>query len=57
MKRRRLAVLLLAIGFTCIAGAILFFALTDRSVLAPFAGVAAMIAVTCGLLPVWMQHR
>ncbi len=57
MKRKRLLAVLVLAGAASVAGIVSFFVLTDRNVLAPFAGIAALVAVVCALVPVWMQHR
>ena len=57
MKRKRLLTVLVPVGATCVAGIVAFFVLTDKLLLAPFAGIAALVAIVCALVPVWMQHR
>jgi len=57
VKRKRLLAVLVLAGAASVAGIVSFFVLTDRNVLAPFAGIAALVAVVCALVPVWMQHR
>ncbi|MFN5943698.1 MAG: hypothetical protein ACK5P8_01340 [Phycisphaerae bacterium] len=57
MKRKRLLTVLVPVGAACVAGIVALFVLTDKIVLAPFAGIAALVAVVCALIPVWLQHR
>jgi capsular polysaccharide biosynthesis protein len=57
MSKRRLLLVLVILAVACIAAVVTFFVMTQRSYLAPFAGVATEVAVVCAMLPVWMQHK
>lgn len=57
MSKRRLLLILVVSAVICVAAVVVFFVMTERSYIAPFAGLATAVAVFCAMLPVWMQHR